>query len=41
MSYKDLLLSLANYPDCTPPQAVQAAVDFAGSIGARVSAIAC
>jgi nucleotide-binding universal stress UspA family protein len=41
MSYKDLLLSLASYPDSTPPEAVQLAVDFAGSIGARVSAIAC
>ena len=41
MSYKDLLLSLANYPDATPPAAVDVAVDFAASIGARLSAIAC
>ncbi len=41
MSYKDLLLSLASYPDSTPPEAVQVAVDVAGSIGAKLSAIAC
>ncbi|WP_309143598.1 universal stress protein [Bradyrhizobium sp. CCGB01] len=35
------MLSLASYPDSTPPQAVQVAVDLAASIGARVSAIAC
>lgn len=41
MSYKDLLLSLANYPDKTPPAAVDVAVDFAAAIGAKLSAIAC
>jgi nucleotide-binding universal stress UspA family protein len=41
MSYKDLLLSLASYPDDTPAAAVDLAVDFAGSIGAKLSAIAC
>lgn len=41
MSYKDLLLNLANYPDSTPPAAVDLAVDFAGRIGAKLSAIAC
>ncbi|MFO1109393.1 MAG: universal stress protein [Bradyrhizobium sp.] len=41
MSYKDLLLSLASYPDSTPAAAVDVAVDFAASIGARLSAIAC
>jgi nucleotide-binding universal stress UspA family protein len=41
MNYKDLLLSLANYPDATPPAAVDVAVDFAASIGAKLSAIAC
>lgn len=41
MSYKDLLLSLASYPDATPPAAVDLAVDFAGAIGAKLSAIAC
>jgi len=41
MSYKDLLLSLANYPDNTPPAAVDVAVDFAAAIGAKLSAIAC
>jgi nucleotide-binding universal stress UspA family protein len=41
MSYKDLLLSLASYPDSTPPAAIDLAVDFAAGIGARLSAIAC
>ena len=41
MSYKDLLLSLASYPDSTPPASVDVAVDFARAIGARLSAIAC
>lgn len=41
MSYKDLLLSLANYPDSTPAAAVDLAVDFAAAVGARLSAIAC
>ena len=41
MSYKDLLLSLASYPDSTPSASVDLAVDFARAIGARVSAIAC
>lgn len=41
MSYKDLLLTLANYPDSTPPAAVDLAVDFAASIGAKLSAIGC
>lgn len=41
MSYKDLLLNLASYPDSTPPAAVDLAADFAASIGAKLSAIAC
>lgn len=41
MNYKDLLLSLASYPDTTPPAAVDVAVDFAAAIGAKLSAIAC
>ncbi|PWT87744.1 MAG: universal stress protein UspA [Proteobacteria bacterium] len=41
MNYKDLLLSLASYPDSTLPAAVDLAADFAASIGARLSAIAC
>lgn len=41
MSYKDLLLSLASYPDATPPAAVDLAVDFSAAIGAKLSAIAC
>ena len=41
MSYKDLLLSVASYPDSTPPAAVDVAVDFASAIGAKLSAIAC
>ena len=41
MSYKDLLLSLASYPDTTPPAAVDLAADFAAAVGAKLSAIAC
>src|SRR6187455_1789898 len=41
MSYKDLLLTLANYPDNTPQAAVDLAVDFAAAVGAKLSAIAC
>src|SRR5262245_8635610 len=41
MSYKDLLLSLASYPDDTPAAAVDLAVEFASGIGAKLSAIAC
>src|SRR5690349_23368698 len=41
MSYKDLLLSLASYPDDTPPAAVDLAIDFVASIGAKLSAVAC
>lgn len=41
MPYKDLLLTLANYPDSTPPAAVDVAIDFAAGIGAKLSAIAC
>ncbi len=41
MSYKDLLLSLASYPDDTSAPAVDAAIDFAAAIGAKLSAIAC
>jgi nucleotide-binding universal stress UspA family protein len=41
MSYKDLLLSLASYPDNTPPAAVDVATDFAAALGAKLSAIAC
>jgi nucleotide-binding universal stress UspA family protein len=41
MSYRDLLLSLASYPDSTPPAAVDLAVDFAAAIGAKLSAVAC
>jgi nucleotide-binding universal stress UspA family protein len=41
MPYKDLLLSLANYPDTTPQASVDVAVDFASAIGAKLSAIAC
>jgi nucleotide-binding universal stress UspA family protein len=41
MSYKDLLVTLASYPDSTPPAAVDLAVDFAAAIGAKLSAIAC
>lgn len=41
MSYKDLLLNIASYPDSTPPEAVDVAAAFAGCIGARLSAIAC
>lgn len=41
MSYKDLLLSLANYPDSTPAASVDLAIEFAAGIGARLSALAC
>ncbi len=41
MSYKDLLLNLASYPDSTPAAAVDLAVDVAAGIGAKLSAIAC
>ena len=41
MNYKDLLLTLASYPDSTPAASVNLAVDFAGAVGARLSAIAC
>lgn len=41
MSYKDLLLNLASYPDSTPSAAVDVAADFAVSIGAKLSAVAC
>ncbi len=40
MAYKDLLLTLASYPDATPPAAIDMAVEFASAIGARISAIA-
>jgi nucleotide-binding universal stress UspA family protein len=41
MAYKDLLLTLASYPDATPPAAIDLAVEFASAAGARISAIAC
>jgi nucleotide-binding universal stress UspA family protein len=41
MAYKDLLLTLASYPDTTPPAAIDLAVEFASVIGARISALAC
>jgi nucleotide-binding universal stress UspA family protein len=41
MSYKDLLLCLASYPDDTPPAAVDLATEFAAALGAKLSAIAC
>jgi len=41
MSYKDLILTLASYPDTTPPASVDLAADFAAAVGARLSAIAC
>jgi nucleotide-binding universal stress UspA family protein len=41
MAYKDLLLTLASYPETTPPPAIDLATDFAAAIGAKISAIAC
>lgn len=41
MSYRDLLLNLASYPDDTPDAAVRFAIDFADTAGARLSALAC
>ncbi len=40
MAYKDLLLTLASYPDATPPAAVDLAIEFASTIGAKISALA-
>jgi len=41
MAYRDLLLTLASYPEATPPAAIDLAVDFAAAIRAKISAIAC
>ncbi len=41
MAYRDVLLTLASYPDATPPAAVETAIGFAAAIGARISALAC
>ncbi|MFH0301752.1 hypothetical protein AAFX91_32030 [Bradyrhizobium sp. 31Argb] len=41
MAYKDLLLTLASYPETAPPSAIDLASDFAAAIGAKISAIAC
>ena len=41
MALKDILLALTTYPEPTPVAAVDEAIDFAATIGARISAIAC
>ena len=41
MSFKDILVALASYPQPTPISAVEEAVDLAVALGGRISAIAC
>jgi nucleotide-binding universal stress UspA family protein len=41
MTYKDVLLTLASYPEATTPSAIDLAVDFAAAVGAKISALAC
>jgi len=41
MSFKDVLVALTTYPEPTPVGAVDDAVDFAATLGAKISAIAC
>ena len=41
MAFKDVLLVLTTYPDPTPISAIDQGIDFAGAIGAKISAIAC
>jgi nucleotide-binding universal stress UspA family protein len=41
MSFKDVLLALTTYPQASPVSAVDDAIDLAGALGARISAIAC
>ena len=41
MAFKDVLLVLTSYPDPTPISAIDQGIDFAGAIGAKMSAIAC
>ena len=40
MAFKDVLLQLSSYPEPTPVAAIEQAVDFAGALGARISALA-
>lgn len=39
MAFKDVLLPLCSYPEPTPDSAIEQAVDFAGALGAHVSAL--
>lgn len=39
MAFKDILLPLRSYPEPTPPAAIEQAVGFAGTLGARISAL--
>jgi len=41
MAFKDILLVLITYPEPSDASAVQEAVSFAASLGARISAVAC
>lgn len=41
MALKDVLLTLTCYPEPTPFEAIDGAIDFATAVGAKLSAIAC
>ena len=41
MAVRDILLVLATHPEATPAPAVLEAIDFAATVGARISGIAC
>jgi nucleotide-binding universal stress UspA family protein len=41
MAFKDVLLAVTTYPEPTSVSAIEDAVDFAATIGAKISAIAC
>ena len=41
MAFKDILLTLASYPEPTPPAMVETAVSFAASLNSHIAAIAC
>ena len=41
MAVRDILLTLTTYPEPTPISAVDQAIDFAATVGARISAVAC
>src|SRR4026207_1925178 len=41
MAVRDILLTLTTYPEPTPISAIDQAIDFAATVGARISAVAC